>query len=136
MGFGAYTGIPEIYGFNEVTEREDNKMILKNKQERENFINNYKAWGVWKEVSELNLKFYRYELPTGAVIIVTEYMTYIGYKKTYVTSKKFCLILPEDDEYTKEHTYGAEYLRTYTPDNTSVSTITDYMTKNRDKIDV
>lgn len=81
MGFGAYTGIPEIYGFNEVTEREDNKMILKNKQERENFINNYKAWGVWKEVPELNLKFYRYELPTGAVIIVTEYMTYIGYKK-------------------------------------------------------
>ena len=57
-------------------------------------------------------------------------------QKTYVTSKKFCLILPEDDEYTKEHTYGAEYLRTYTPDNTSVSTITDYMTKNRDKIDV
>ena len=55
MGFGAYTGIPEIYGFNEVTEREDNKMILKNKQERENFINNYKAWGVWKEVPELNL---------------------------------------------------------------------------------
>lgn len=111
-------------------------MILKNKHERENFINNYKAWGVWKEVPELNLKFYRYELPTGAVIIVTEYMTYIGYKKTYVTSKKFCLILPEDDEYTKEHTYGAEYLRTYTPDNTSVSTITDYMTKNKDKIDV
>lgn len=31
-------------------------MILKNKQERENFINNYKAWGVWKEVPELNLK--------------------------------------------------------------------------------
>lgn len=111
-------------------------MILKNKQERENFINNYQSWGVWKEVPELNLKFYRYELPTGAVIIVTEYMTYFGYKETYVTSKKFCLILPEDDEYTKEHTYGAEYLRTYTPDNTSVSTITDYMTKNRDKIDV
>ena len=103
-------------------------MILKNKQERENFINNYKAWGVWKEVPELNLKFYRYELPTGAVIIVTEYMTY--------TSKKFCLILPEDDEYTKEHTYGAEYLRTYTPDSTSAGTIVDYMTKNRDKIDV
>ena len=96
-------------------------MILKNKQERENFINNYKAWGVWKEVPELNLKFYRYELPTGAVIIVTEYMTYIGYKKTYVTSKKFCLILPEDDEYTKEHTYGAEYLRTYTRRNPCAS---------------
>ena len=26
MGFGAYTGIPKIYGFNEVTESEDNKM--------------------------------------------------------------------------------------------------------------
>jgi len=26
MGVGAYTGIPKIYGFNEVTESEDNKM--------------------------------------------------------------------------------------------------------------
>ena len=121
-------------------------MKLKNKQERENFINNYQSWGVWKEVPELNLKFYRYELPTGAVIIVTEYMTYVSkyiggesgyeYKMVYKARQKFRLILPEDDDYTKEHTYGAEYLRTYTPDNTSVSTITDYMTKNKDKIDV
>ena len=26
MGVGVYTGIPKIYGFNEVTESEDNKM--------------------------------------------------------------------------------------------------------------
>ena len=26
MGVGAYSGIPKIYGFNEVTESEDNKM--------------------------------------------------------------------------------------------------------------
>ena len=116
-------------------------MIIKNKQERENFINNYKAWGVWKEVPELNLKFYRYELPTGAVIIVTEYMEYVSkyiggksgyeYENICETRQKFRLILPEDDEYT-----GAEYLRTYTPDGTSAGTIVDYMTKNRDKIDV
>lgn len=38
-------------------------------------------------------------------------------------------LLPEDDEYTKEHTYGAEYLRTYTPDSASTGTIADYMTQ-------
>ena len=29
MGVGAYTGMPKIYGFNEVTESEDNKMRRK-----------------------------------------------------------------------------------------------------------
>lgn len=48
-------------------------MQLKNKAEREKFLENYKSWGLWKEVPELELKFYRYEFPNGTVLIATEY---------------------------------------------------------------
>lgn len=48
-------------------------MQLKNKNEREKFLCNYKAWELWKEIPELELKFYRYEFPNGTVLIATEY---------------------------------------------------------------
>ena len=116
---------------------------LKNKPEREAFVNNYKSWtdskgkklGVWKAVPELDLLFYRYEFANSAVLVVTEYkeyrMIYTDYTaigRDYVTKHKFCLILPENDSYFD--TSGTNH-RTYTPEGCSVGTVIDYLTKNR-----
>ena len=35
-------------------------MQLKNKAEREKFLESYREWELWKEIPELELKFYRY----------------------------------------------------------------------------
>ena len=40
---------------------------------RKAFIGTYKEWGVWLTVPELDLVFYRYELPDGCKIFVMEY---------------------------------------------------------------
>lgn len=111
-------------------------MKFKNKKEREEFIKNYTSWGIGKEVPELGLKFYRYEFNTGAVVIVCEYIRYIGWKEKYITANRMCLILPENDPYNGDSMYGTEYYKTYTLDGVSIGTITDYMTKNRDTIEV
>ena len=119
---------------------------LKNKTERERFVNDYKDWtnnrgnrlDVWKSVPKLGLTFYRYAFANKAVLIVTEYMEYKtiyeGYKpcgKDYVTRHKLCLILPENDEYSDSFVMGGIYHRTYTLDGCSMGTVVDYMTKNK-----
>lgn len=43
-------------------------MRLSNKRAREEFLENYRDWGIWKQIDELGLKFYRYQFRTGAVV--------------------------------------------------------------------
>ena len=126
---------------------------LKNKDEREAFIIDYKNWtgndgvtklGIWKSIPELDLNFYRYDFDNGAALIVTEYKEYKtiygsdlwtrtkDFKKDFVTEHKFCLILSENDTYVDNaHTSGVIYHRTYTLNGCSMGTVVDYMTKNR-----
>ena len=120
---------------------------LKNKTEREAFVNGYKNWtdrkgkplDVWKSVAALDLLFYRYQFANGAALIVTEYKEYrTVYKnhkpcgKDYVSRNRFCLILPETDSYVDtSSTSGANYHRTYTLEGCSLGTIVDYMTKQK-----
>ena len=119
---------------------------LKNKNEREEFVKNYKDWtgkkgntlGVWKSFPKLDLTFYHYEFANKAELIVTEYIEYRTiyegskppYKKDFVSKHRLCLILPENDDYTDSSGMGATY-RTYTVEGCSLGTVVDYMTKNR-----
>lgn len=50
-----------------------NFLTLKNDTERLDFLKMYKCWGVWLELPELNLTFYKCDLDNGDFICVTEY---------------------------------------------------------------
>lgn len=43
---------------------------LNNDKERLAFLDDYRSWGVWKKIPELNLEFYRANLSNGAYIVV------------------------------------------------------------------
>ncbi len=43
---------------------------LRNKEERELWLNNFRSWGVWLDVPEVNKKFYRYNFKNYCAIIV------------------------------------------------------------------
>lgn len=43
---------------------------LRNKEEREDWLNGFRSWGVWLDVPEASKKFYRYDLRNGCSIIV------------------------------------------------------------------
>lgn len=109
-------------------------MRLSNKRAREEFLENYRDWGIWKQIDELGLKFYRYQFRTGAVVIVTEFQVYSSWKKEYATAKKFCLILDGNDDYIGSSCSGREYYKTYTLGGVGMCTIVDYMTKNKERI--
>lgn len=45
-----------------------------NDKARRAFIHNYKVWGVWFTQPELNLTYYKFDLPGGIKIIAMEYL--------------------------------------------------------------
>ena len=47
--------------------------LWSNDQKRREFVKNYKVWGVWFTQPELDLTYYRYDLPGGDKLIAMEY---------------------------------------------------------------
>jgi len=45
-----------------------------NDQKRREFVQNFKIWGVWLTQPELDLTFYKYDLPGGGRLIAMEYL--------------------------------------------------------------
>lgn len=52
---------------------------LKNRQQREVFVNFYEDWGVWLSVPELNLTCYKYKFANGHELVVSVYSAYVDY---------------------------------------------------------
>ena len=48
------------------------KLSLKNKKEREEWLKNFKSWGVWLSVPDVSKTFYRYDFENGCSLIVEE----------------------------------------------------------------
>lgn len=46
------------------------ELNLRNKEEREQWLNDFRGWGVWLDVPEVNKKFYRYDFKNQCAIIV------------------------------------------------------------------
>ena len=105
---------------------------LRNKQEREAFLDNYARWGIWKEIPELRVRFYKYDLPNGARIVAQTYVhppiSYLSYKKEEYTVAEFSLLLPKGDEFRGQ--YAQEYTF-YRPNGASKTTIVAYLTETK-----
>lgn len=63
---------------------------LKNKEEREAFLNDYQKWPVWCRNTYTEETFYRYDLPDGSAIIVKEY-PYTSWKGESEGKEKYLL---------------------------------------------
>ena len=49
-------------------------VLWANDQKRRKFVQNFKIWGVWFAQPELDLTFYKYDLPGSGRIIAMEYL--------------------------------------------------------------
>jgi len=94
---------------------EDLLKLWSNSKKRREFVNGYKTWGVYLTVPELDLTFYKYDLPDGSKLIVMEYR-----QENYY---------PRDDQ-PKWHTGTREYLQKseyFMPDAASGHQIEDHL---------
>ncbi len=46
------------------------ELNLRNKEERERWLNDFRNWGVWLDVPEVNKTFYRFNFKNGCAIVV------------------------------------------------------------------
>ena len=53
-------------------------LVLTNDKQRLEFLGLYESWGVWLEVPELNLKFYKCDLNNGDMIVVTRFCSFLS----------------------------------------------------------
>lgn len=114
-------------------------MKLKNQTERKEFLDNYKAWELFKEIPEIEVKLYRYVFPNGTVIIATEYASFTFdffknglsyYKKT--TAVKYHLILSEGDDFDNSTFFNEHKL--YNPSGDNMTAIIKYLTIKRPEV--
>ncbi len=116
-------------------------MQLKNKTQREEFLNNYKTWELWKEIPELELKFYRYVFSNGTTIIATEYACmeiarWDGHKSIYKksTSVIYHLLLSKTDDYKAKECFMRYEYKLYNPTGDSKTAIINYLTATKPEV--
>ena len=47
--------------------------ILKNNDQRKEWLADYKAWGLWYRDEHIDVNYYKYDFPDGSRLVVTEY---------------------------------------------------------------
>lgn len=57
---------------------------LKNNDQRKEWLNNYRSWGIWYKDEHIGATYYRYQFENSAVLIVEEYEN--EYTGTYISS--------------------------------------------------
>ena len=68
--------------------------VLKNMEEREQFIRDYKKWPVWTKNELTEETFYRYDLPDGSSIVVRSYPTWLSWSKKDTEQSRYYLLVP------------------------------------------
>lgn len=98
------------------------RLNLKNKKEREEWLKNYVSWGVWISVPDVSKTFYRYNFVNGASIVVEVSIEYYTYGK--IKAMPFVKYAVIDNEHPKYDSSGAG----------GVSGVIDWMTKHAKEI--
>lgn len=47
--------------------------LLKNNDQRKEWLNNYKEWGLWYRDEHIDVNYYKYDFPDGSRLVVAEY---------------------------------------------------------------
>lgn len=115
-------------------------MQLKNKTEREKFLENYKAWGLWFECSQIEMKYYRFMLPDGVQIIVSEHtVKYWNYEVKANIDKvnvKYHIVIPGNIKWpSTSYTNGNEF-KHFNPNGCGITTIVKYLTETKPEIEL
>ena len=57
--------------------------VLRNNDQRKEFLKGFHDWAVWFTVPEANETYYRYNLPDGSSIVICEYRVWVDWKAKY-----------------------------------------------------
>ena len=79
--------------------------LLKNNDQRKEWLQNYRSWGLWYEDEHIGMAYYRFILPDGAQIIADEYLEPIR-RGVYEPTSKFHLVGGDKNRYNYHAAYA------------------------------
>lgn len=84
----------------EVPESEQPELpILKNNDQRKEWINNYENWGLWYRDENIDVNYYKYDFPEGSRLVVAQYPQRQCYwKKNKIEDEHFYHLLQSNKE--------------------------------------
>jgi len=97
--------------------------MLKNNDQRKEWLGNYKAWGLWYRDENIDVNYYKYDFPDGSRLIVAEYPQRHSYYSSGTQDEQFYHLLEKnkkgyekayDEKYrhqTDSETYLVEFLK-------------------------
>ena len=60
--------------------------VMRNNDQRKEWLRNYKSWGLWYEDKNIEVKYYKYDFDNGARLIVEEYTPDLENNKSWWVS--------------------------------------------------
>lgn len=81
---------------------------LKNEKGRREWLNNYRNWGVWLEVPQVDKTYYRYDFANGAALIVEEGFEYWSFSSKPGAKARVAYAII-DDLHPKFNSHGISY---------------------------
>ena len=107
-------------------QNEPKSLVLKNKKERQEFLDNFKSWTMVAYIQQINLQIYKYELKNGVSIWAFHILD-----STYCRSVKYSLYIK-----SKAKNYGYRFLLGYFNLSwNSENEIIDWLTQNKKEIE-
>ncbi len=82
--------------------------VLKNNEQRKEWLNNYKAWGLWYYDEHIDVNYYKYDFPDGSRLVVAEYPNRFSYWSDKRDDEYYYHLL-EKNKKGYEKVYDEEY---------------------------
>ncbi len=87
---------------------EPKRLNLKNDKARRDWLDNFRSWGVWLEVPQVDKTFYRFEFANGAVLIIEVGFEYWEFSTNKQPQKRVSYSVI-DDKHPKFNSQGESY---------------------------
>lgn len=106
-----------------VVEMQQELPVLKNNDQRKQWLSEYKNWGLWYRDGNIDVNYYKFDFPDGSRLVVAEYPQRLGYWKNERTDEHYFHLLEKnkmrydtryDEQYrqqTDSETYLVEFLK-------------------------
>lgn len=88
--------------------------VMKNNDQRKEWLRNYKTWGLWYTDEHTGIRYYKYDFENGARLLVEEYDPEPGWTQWYNPGESYYMHLiggpePETNETVPKWTFHARY---------------------------
>lgn len=82
--------------------------VLKNNDQRKQWLNNYKAWGLWYRDENIDVNYYKFDFIDGSRVVVAEHPQRHSYYSREVRDEAFYHLIPKN-KVTSGEVYDEKY---------------------------